>query len=102
MRVDWSSFIPTKCAASGPSAPPSVAFQTEQAFYHASRPGLAWVTRADATSLVTRSDLLGYELDVKLTHPSGTDAFYQQRRLQRDQQRTHRLLDLQSWQAIRN
>jgi putative ABC transport system permease protein len=53
-----------------------IALQTEQAFYPASSPGLVWVTPGDAARLATRSDPLGYELDVKLTNPSATDAFF--------------------------
>ena len=53
-----------------------VALQTEQAFYPAGRPGLVWVTPADARRLATRSDPLGYSLGIKLTHPSAADGFW--------------------------
>lgn len=53
-----------------------IALQTEQAFYPACSPGLVWVTPGDATRLATPSQRLGYELDVKLTNPSATDAFF--------------------------
>jgi putative ABC transport system permease protein len=53
-----------------------IALQTEQAFYPASSPGLVWVTPGDAARLATRSDRLGYELDVKLTNPAAADAFF--------------------------
>jgi putative ABC transport system permease protein len=52
-----------------------IALQTEQAFYPASSPGLVWVTPGDAARLATRSDRLGYELDVKLIHPAAADGF---------------------------
>jgi putative ABC transport system permease protein len=53
-----------------------IALQTEQAFYPACSPGLVWVTPGDAARLATRSDRLGYELDVKLTNPAAADAFF--------------------------
>ena len=53
-----------------------VALQTEQPFYPAGRPGLVWVTPADARRLATRSDPLGYSLGIKLTHPSAADGFW--------------------------
>jgi putative ABC transport system permease protein len=53
-----------------------VALQTEQAFYPAGRPGLVWVTPADARRLASRSDPLGYSLGIKLTQPSATAGFW--------------------------
>jgi hypothetical protein len=80
----------------------SVALQTEQALYPASRPGLVWVTRADAASLAIRSDPLGYELDVKPTRPSATDAFYNGAAFDATNNALIGSSISQSWQAIRN
>jgi len=53
-----------------------IALQTEQAFYPASSSGLVWVTPGDAARLASRSDRLGYGVDVKLANPAATDAFF--------------------------
>jgi putative ABC transport system permease protein len=43
-----------------------IALSTAQPFYPASSPGLVWLTRADAKSLATRAEPLGYVLDIKM------------------------------------
>jgi putative ABC transport system permease protein len=43
-----------------------IALTTARPFYPAQSPGLVWLTRADAESLATASEPLGYELDIKL------------------------------------
>jgi putative ABC transport system permease protein len=53
-----------------------IALQTEQAFYPASSSGLVWVTPGDAARLASRSDRLGYGVDIKLANPAATDAFF--------------------------
>jgi len=86
----------------GPRHRPSVALQTEQAFYQASRPGLAWVTRADAASLVTRSDPLGYEVDVKLLTPRPQTPSIKSAAFNATNNALIGSSISQSWQAIRN
>jgi putative ABC transport system permease protein len=43
-----------------------IALTTARAFYPARSPGLIWLTRADAESLATATEPLGYVLDMKL------------------------------------
>jgi putative ABC transport system permease protein len=43
-----------------------IALTTARPFYPARSPGLSWLTRADAQSLATASEPLGYVLDIKL------------------------------------
>ena len=43
-----------------------IAVTTARAFYPARKPGLVWLTRADADSLATGSEPLGYVLNIKL------------------------------------
>jgi putative ABC transport system permease protein len=52
-----------------------IALQTEQSFYPECTPGLVWVTPADSERLATPANPLGYEVDLRLTHPDESGAF---------------------------
>jgi putative ABC transport system permease protein len=45
-----------------------IALTTAWPFYPACKPGIVWVTRADAEGLATTSEPLGYVLDIRLTN----------------------------------
>jgi putative ABC transport system permease protein len=52
-----------------------VAVSTAQCFYPVSKPGVIWVTRADAERLPPAGQPLGYVLNVKLARPASADDF---------------------------
>jgi putative ABC transport system permease protein len=52
-----------------------LAVTSAQPFYPALTPGLIWLTASDARRLATRSEPLGYLLDLKLADPASADAF---------------------------
>ena len=52
-----------------------IAVTAAQPFYPARVPGLVWLTRTNAEQLATRSQPLGFLLDIKLTNPASTTAF---------------------------
>ncbi|HJS94783.1 MAG TPA: FtsX-like permease family protein [Solirubrobacteraceae bacterium] len=52
-----------------------IAASTAQCFYPVSKPGVIWLTRADAMRLATPQQPLGYVLDLKLLHPASAYDF---------------------------
>jgi putative ABC transport system permease protein len=52
-----------------------VAVSTAQCFYPVSKPGVIWLTRADAQRLVTKQQPLGYALNLKLAEPDQAEGF---------------------------
>jgi putative ABC transport system permease protein len=50
-----------------------IAVSTAQCFYPVSRPGVIWLTRADADRLATPQHPRGYMLDLKLAQPRSAD-----------------------------
>ncbi|MBV9165134.1 MAG: FtsX-like permease family protein [Solirubrobacterales bacterium] len=79
-----------------------IALQTEQAFYPACTPGLVWVTPGDAGRLATPSDPLGYEVDVKLRHPSAARAFWSTAAANAFSKAASGSTISQSWEAIKS
>lgn len=66
-------------------------------------PGLVWVTPAEAARLASRSDPLGYELELKLANPAAAGAFWNQPAAARFSNATANEFSLeQSWQQIRS
>ena len=78
------------------------ALETEQAFYPACTPGLVWVTPSDAGRLATRSDPLGYVVDIKLTHPWAAPWFYNTAAWSALNNALRGSSVAQSWEAIQN
>jgi putative ABC transport system permease protein len=52
-----------------------IAVSTAQCFYPVSTPGVIWLTRRDAEALATRTQRLGYVLNLKLDDPGSAQAF---------------------------
>jgi len=52
-----------------------IAVSTAQCFYPVSTPGVIWLTRRDAESLATRTQPIGYVLNLKLADPNSASAF---------------------------
>lgn len=51
------------------------AVSTAQCFYPVSKPGVIWLTRADAERLAPRQQPVGYVLNLKLAHPASAEDF---------------------------
>ena len=52
-----------------------IAVSTAQCFYPVSTPGVIWLTRRDAQRLATKTEPLGYALNLKLADPHSAQAF---------------------------
>ena len=52
-----------------------VAVSTAQCFYPVSKPGVVWLTKADAERLATRQQPLGYALNLRLADPEQAEDF---------------------------
>ncbi len=52
-----------------------IAVSTAQCFYPVSKPGVIWLTRADAERVAARAQPLGYVLNLKLAHPASAEDF---------------------------
>ena len=79
----------------------SVALQTEQALYPASRPGLVWVTPADAASLANPIRPARVRVGRQADAPIATDAFYNGAAFNATNNALIGSSISQSWQAIR-
>jgi putative ABC transport system permease protein len=81
-----------------------VAVSTAQCFYPVTKPGVIWLTRADAERVAGQAQPLGYVLNLKLAHPASADdfAFGPVGNTFLNQQNNDLVLSLQTWLDTRH